>query len=179
MYNLIFMNRKEISGRSIKENAIALAQISVPLAILGAFCVTAGVGVISHVIATYQAEFMLGKYGLLGEAPVTDGFDFSKDGKEISLGLNISQKGGTPHHLVVIFPRDKVVETIVETSSARPSIRIKAGNIVKSNPLNFSPFSFPHSNVIDIYASDEVRLEGNVEVFSPPSRALTNSKNLK
>lgn len=159
---------------SFGENAIALAKLSIPVAALLAIGVPAAAGWISQTIATYQAENMLGQLGLFEKIPVTDGFNFSKDGTEISFGLDLPQKNGTSHHMTVIFSKDKVSETIVGNSKDNPAIKIVANNVISQKSLSFSPFSLPHSDVIDIKNSNEVRLEGNVEVFLPTKKMLDN-----
>lgn len=173
------MVENPVSKNSFKESVVTVAKLSIPVAVLAVVGVSASAGWISQMIATYEAEYMLGDLGLLGKIPVTDGFYSSKDGTEISFGLNIAQKDGASRHITVIFPKNKVLKNTDGNSKNNPAVKIAAKNVIEPMPLSISPFSLPHSEVKDIKNSDEIRLEGEVDIFLPAKKTLDNFTNLK
>lgn len=160
----MLMVEKSISKNSFKENTVALAKLSLPIALVVAVGVPAAVGWISNVAATYEAEDMLRQLGLSRRITLDNGFNISRDGAEISFDLEIFQKDEPSHHLTIIFPKDKASETPVANSKVKPAVKLAADNIVKIKPLSLSPLSLPRSEVMDLRTSDKIRLEGNVEV---------------
>lgn len=171
------MGGKEAPKHSFKEYSIAATKVSIPVAAFLAIVVPVLVGNISHIIAKYEAENMLGQLGLFEKIPVSGGFNSSKDGTEISFDLNIPQKDGTSHHISVIFPKNNV--STDGNFNDDLAVKITAENVIKQESLSFSPFSFPHSDVEDMETSDEIRLEGNVDVFLPAKKTLDNFINSK